>query len=137
MKASKQAQNQYLDYLIDPSFYEVNRVFVLLFENVADRTVYTRYYFTKVDIKNYKSSLMEEKFLISKEKHEIKHTKLLVNLLLVKQIITQLVLYEIRCSTNRATAFTVSDTKPFIWVSFAAGLKIKNLSRILNRIFNF
>ena len=32
-KLSTQAQNNYLDYLIDPSFQEVNRIFVLSFEN--------------------------------------------------------------------------------------------------------
>ena len=32
-KISTQIQNQYLDFLIDPSFQRVNRLFVLLFEN--------------------------------------------------------------------------------------------------------
>ena len=30
--------NQYLDYLIDPSFHRVNKIFALLFENNDDRT---------------------------------------------------------------------------------------------------
>ena len=30
--------NQYLDYLIDPSFHWVNKIFALLFENNDDRT---------------------------------------------------------------------------------------------------
>ena len=34
-KISVQAQNQYLDYLVDPSFQGVNRLFVLSFENNA------------------------------------------------------------------------------------------------------
>ena len=32
-EATRQAQNQYLDYLTDPSFQGVNGLFVLLFEN--------------------------------------------------------------------------------------------------------
>ena len=41
-KISVQAQNQYLDYLVDPSFQGVNRLFVLSFENNAYRTSYKR-----------------------------------------------------------------------------------------------
>ena len=35
-----QAQNQHLDYLIDPSFQGVNRLLVLSFEDNAHRTSY-------------------------------------------------------------------------------------------------
>ena len=44
--------NSYLDYLIDPSFPGVNRLFVLSFENNADRAE-RRYYLSKVEIKDY------------------------------------------------------------------------------------
>ena len=40
-KISTQIQNQYLDFLIDPSFQRVNRLIVLLFENQQDRKVHT------------------------------------------------------------------------------------------------
>ena len=43
---------QYLDYLIDPSFQGVNRLFVLLFENNNDRTAHTAYFLRTVEIKN-------------------------------------------------------------------------------------
>ena len=33
LKPTDQAQNKYLDYLIDPGFQGVNRLFLLLFEN--------------------------------------------------------------------------------------------------------
>ena len=46
-------RNQYLDYLIHPSFQGVNRLFVLSFENSADRASYKRYYLPKVEIKDY------------------------------------------------------------------------------------
>ena len=37
-KAAIQTQNQYLDYLIDPSFPEVNRLFLLSFKNSVKQT---------------------------------------------------------------------------------------------------
>ena len=37
-------QNQYLDFLVNPSFQAVNRHNVLLFENGDDRKVNTKYY---------------------------------------------------------------------------------------------
>ena len=49
---SSERQNQYLDFLIDPSFQGVNRLFVLLFKNEDDRQ--TGYYLPKVEIKDYK-----------------------------------------------------------------------------------
>ena len=47
------AQNRYLDYLINPSFQGVNRLFVLSFENENDRTSHSTYYLPKVEIKDY------------------------------------------------------------------------------------
>ena len=46
-------QIEYLDFLIDPSFHGVNRLFVLSFKNEARRTSYKRYYLPTRDIKNY------------------------------------------------------------------------------------
>ena len=42
-KITIQVANPYLDYLIDPSFQGVNRLFVLSFENNTNRTVHTKY----------------------------------------------------------------------------------------------
>ena len=47
------AQNRYLNYLINPSFWRVNRLFVLSFENENYRTSHSTYYLPKVEIKNY------------------------------------------------------------------------------------
>ena len=52
-KVSPERQNQYLDFLIDPSFQGVNRLFVLSFENEEDRKVHTGYYLPKGEIKDY------------------------------------------------------------------------------------
>ena len=49
----KFAQNIYLNYLINPSFQGVNRLFVLAFENENGRTSHSTNYLPKVEIKNY------------------------------------------------------------------------------------
>ena len=46
-------QNINLSYLIAPSFKGVNRLFVLAFENDAQRTSNKRYYIPNVEIKDY------------------------------------------------------------------------------------
>ena len=45
-------QNQYLDYLIDPSFQGVNRLFILSFEDNAPSTSDMRYFLPTVEIKD-------------------------------------------------------------------------------------
>ena len=47
------AQNPNLNYLVKPSFQGVNRLFVLAFENDAQRTSNKRYYLPNVEIKYY------------------------------------------------------------------------------------
>ena len=47
------AQNPNLNHLIEPSFQGVNRLFVLAFENDAQRTSNKRYYIPNVEIKDY------------------------------------------------------------------------------------
>ena len=46
-------QNRYLNYLINPSFQGVNRLFVLSFENENFRTSRSTYYLPKVEVKDY------------------------------------------------------------------------------------
>ena len=50
---STQSRNNNLNYLIDPTFKNVNRLFVLSFENKDDRTSYFNYYVPNVEIKDY------------------------------------------------------------------------------------
>ena len=52
-KVTVQEQNQYLDFLINPSFQGANALFVLSFENNGARISYRRYYLPLVQIKNY------------------------------------------------------------------------------------
>ena len=46
-------QNRYLNYLINPSFQGVNRLFLLSVENENDITAHSAYYLPKVEIKDY------------------------------------------------------------------------------------
>ena len=50
---SNQNKNNNLNYLIDPTLSNVNRLFVLSFENEDDRTSYYKHYMPSVEIKHY------------------------------------------------------------------------------------
>ena len=50
---SNQTKNNNLNYLIDPTFTNVNRLFVLSFENEDDRTSFSKYYVPTVEIKDF------------------------------------------------------------------------------------
>ena len=64
-KISTEAQNQYLDFLINPSFNGVNRLFVLSFENKNERTSHSSYYLPKIEVKDYNAKFDGRKFLIN------------------------------------------------------------------------
>ena len=49
---SNQTKNNSLNYLIDPTFTNVNRLFVLFFETEDCRTSISKYYVPKVEIKD-------------------------------------------------------------------------------------
>ena len=57
---TNQTKNNNLDYLIDPTFTKVNRLFVIPFENESDRTSFSKYYVSKVQIK-YFNALIDGK----------------------------------------------------------------------------
>ena len=50
---SNQSANNNLNYLIDSTFTNVNRLFVLSFENEKDGTCFSKYYVPKVEIKDF------------------------------------------------------------------------------------
>ena len=50
---SNQTRNNNLNYLIDPTFIKVNRLFVLSFENEEDKTSFSKYYVPKIEIKDF------------------------------------------------------------------------------------
>ena len=50
---SNQTKNNNLNYLIDPTFTNVNRLYVLTFENEDDRTSFSKYYLPKLEVKDF------------------------------------------------------------------------------------
>ena len=78
---------RYLNHLVNPSFQGINRLFVFFFENEDDRTSHSTYYLPKVEIKHC-NFMMDGKNVFGQQ--ILKHMKLLKELLLVKEIITQL-----------------------------------------------
>ena len=60
---SNQATNNNLNYLIDPTFTNVNRLFVLSFENETNRTSFSKYYVPKVEVKDFNVLIDGKPFL--------------------------------------------------------------------------
>ena len=50
---ANQTNTNNLNYLIDPTFNKINRLFVLSFKNEEGRTSFSKYYTTKVEIKGF------------------------------------------------------------------------------------
>ena len=59
---TNQTKTNHLNYLIDPTFTKVNRLFVLSFENEEDRTSFSKYYVPKVEIKDFNVLINEKSF---------------------------------------------------------------------------
>ena len=92
-EVAKQAPNPYLDFLIDPNFWGVNRLFALSFENKDDREVHKRYSLPKVKTKDYILMIHGKDFSISQLTVIWEHMITFKKLQLVKKMITRLVLY--------------------------------------------
>ena len=56
------AQNPNLNHLVEPSFQEVNRLFVLAFEGDTQRASHSGYYLPNVEIKDYNIMINGENF---------------------------------------------------------------------------
>ena len=50
---TSQTKNSNLNYLVDPAFTKVNRLFVFSFENEDYRTSFSKYYTPKIEIKYF------------------------------------------------------------------------------------
>ena len=92
-KPTDQEQYRYFEYLIDPSFQGVNRLFVLSLENRTDRKLHTVYYIPKVEIKDHNFIIDERNFFDRPIKSDLKTLITLERLQLVKEMITQLSVY--------------------------------------------
>ena len=62
LKVTIQEWNQYLSYLVDPTFQKVNWLFVLSFENKFDRTSYNWYFPLRLEIKYYNVMIKRQNF---------------------------------------------------------------------------
>ena len=58
-----QTENNNLNYLIDPTFTNANRLFVLSFENEADRDSFSKCYVPSVEIKDFNVLIDRKPFL--------------------------------------------------------------------------
>ena len=72
---SNQTRNNSLNFLIDPTFTKVNRLFVLSFANKDDRTSFSKYYTPRVEIKDFNVLIDGKSFFDIPIKIEKKHTK--------------------------------------------------------------
>ena len=72
---SIERQNQSLDYLIDSSYQEENRFFVLSCKNNAQKTRLTGHFLPKVEIKDYNVMIDRKNFLDQPVKMIKEHSK--------------------------------------------------------------
>ena len=87
-KVLTERQNQYLDFLIDPSFQGVNIHFVLLFENEDDRKVNTGYYLLKVEMIDHNDMIDGKNFFNQPVKSNMRTPDNIRKMQLVKKMIT-------------------------------------------------
>ena len=79
-----------MNHLVELSFQEVNRLFVLAFKNDAQKTSNKRCCLPNLEIKDYKV-MIDEKNLFDQSVKNYKNLKTLEKLLLVKDMIMQLI----------------------------------------------
>ena len=72
---NNQTQTNNLNYLIDPTFTNVYRLFVFSFENEEDRTSFSKYYTPKLEIKDFNSLIDGKSSVDVLVKTKKKHTK--------------------------------------------------------------
>ena len=73
---SNQTKNSNVNYLIDPTFTKLKRLFVWSFENEDDRTSYFKHYVPSIEIKDF-NILTDAKFFLHSHKNlEESHEKI-------------------------------------------------------------
>ena len=65
-----ETENKNLNYLTDPTFTKVNRLFVLPFENEDDMTSFSKYYILTVEIKDFNVLIDDKSFFESPIKNK-------------------------------------------------------------------
>ena len=87
-KTTNQARNRYLDYLIDPGFQGVNRLFVLSFKDDDGWESHKQYYLLTVEIKDYNVMIDWWNFFDEPIKNDLKNIITLERLRRAKEMIT-------------------------------------------------
>ena len=82
-----------MNQLVEPSFQGVNRLFVLAFENDAQKTSNKRYDLPNVEIKYYNDMIDGKSFFDQTVKNYKITSENIKKLLLVKEMITKMVVY--------------------------------------------
>ena len=82
-------QDPNLNHLVEPSFKGVNRLFVLAFENDAQRTSHSGCYLPNIELKDCNVMINRENIFDQPVKDNKVHMKTLEKLLLVKGMITK------------------------------------------------
>ena len=78
---SNQTANNNLNYLIDPTFSKVHRLFVLCYENGENRSFFSKYYVPKVEIKDYNDLVDQKPFYEIPVKNKEETYKAIVELI--------------------------------------------------------
>ena len=89
-KDENKDQNRHFNYLIDPSFQGISRLFVLSFENNTDRKLHTKYYIPKVEMKDYNVPINGRNFFDQLIKNDLKTYD---NIKKMMEMVTQLRVY--------------------------------------------
>ena len=74
---TNQTKTNHLKHLMDLTFVKVNRLFLVLFENEKDRTSFSKYYVTKVKIKDFNEIIDGESFFDVPVKNEEAYEKIM------------------------------------------------------------
>ena len=77
--------------MVEPSFQGINKLFVLAFENDAQRTSHSRYYLPNVEIKDYNIKINGENFFDQPVKDNKVTYENIRKIATVKEMITQMV----------------------------------------------
>ena len=65
-KMTNQTKTNNFNYLIDPMFTKVSRLFALSFKNEEDRTSFSKYYTSKLEIKDFNVLIDRKSFMMCK-----------------------------------------------------------------------
>ena len=86
---ANQTKTNHLNYLIDPTFTKVSRLFVLSFENEEDRTYFSMYYVPKVEIKDFNVLIDVKSFfdMLVKNKEEAYKKIISIGRIMITQLV--------------------------------------------------